>query len=95
MLVVTRRVCRSARHSDEFLWGKLALAGLKLELGTGHLHLRSSGSMTRQVHLGSTNKRERSSIAQLLFSWGDNEGKHFTGTIDNPLVGASTPPPLF
>jgi hypothetical protein len=52
-------------------------------------NLRRSYSAGLTVHAGGL------PVAYLLFSWGGNEGNHFTGSISNALLGVSPRPSLF
>ena len=52
-------------------------------------NLRKSYSAGLTVHAGGL------PVAYLLFSWGGNEGNHFTGSVSNALLGASARPSLF
>ena len=52
-------------------------------------NLRTSYSAGLTVHAGGL------PVAYLLFSWGGNEGNHFTASISNALLGVSARPSLF
>jgi hypothetical protein len=86
------------RGSFEQALGKLPI-GLffSVDAGKSALHrndvdftnLRKSYSAGLTVHAGGL------PVAYLLFSWGGNEGNHFTGSISNALLGVSPHPSLF
>ena len=52
-------------------------------------NLRESYSAGLTIHAGGL------PVAYLLFSWGGNEGNHFTGSVSDALLGASARPSLF
>lgn len=87
------------RGSFEQALGKKIPAGIffSADAGKSALHrddvdfsnLRTSYSAGVTVHAGGF------PIAYFLFSWGGNEGTHFTGSISNALLGVSARPSLF
>jgi hypothetical protein len=86
------------RGSFEQALGKLPLGVFfSIDAGKSALYrndvdftnLRKSYSVGLTVHAGGL------PVAYLLFSWGGNEGNHFTGSISNALLGVSPRPSLF